>query len=191
MELNPPDLEEWIFKIAEALVSIHSLEIGEYPWSYFYWEDTANLKVPSWSQHPKLWQKAIQIAQQPEPIAYKCFLHRDYHPTNILWQGDRISGVVDWVNACRGPACVDLAHCRGNLGAMYDAEAADRFLDAYLSLAAGDFKYDPYWDLANIIGALPEPDVYPPRTEFSLKGLSRDIIKERADEFLVSVMKRL
>jgi hypothetical protein len=35
-----------------------------------------------------------------EPPDYRaCFLHRDFHPGNVLFTGDglRISGVVDWV----------------------------------------------------------------------------------------------
>lgn len=27
-------------------------------------------------------------------------LCRDYHPINVLWLGEEISGIVDWVNAC-------------------------------------------------------------------------------------------
>ena len=50
-----------------------------------------------------------------------------------------------------------------------------RFLHHYQSLVPAGFKYDPYWDIANIIGVLPEPDVYPPWKEFGLKGLNMDI----------------
>ena len=43
------------------------------------------------------------------------FLHRDFHPGNLLWTDERITGVVDWVSACAGPPEEDIGHCRANL----------------------------------------------------------------------------
>jgi aminoglycoside phosphotransferase (APT) family kinase protein len=36
-------------------------------------------------------------------------LHLDYHPANVLVDGDRITGVVDWENTLGGPPHMDLA----------------------------------------------------------------------------------
>ena len=81
------------------------------------------------------------------------FIHRDFHPGNVLWSRGRASGVVDWANACRGPRGCDLAHCRGNLIDLGGPEAADRFLAAYESFTGE--AYHPYWEMASILEAGP------------------------------------
>ena len=92
----------------------------------------------------------IDLLLGAEPASRPVFIHRDYHPTNVLWRAGAISGVVDWINACRGPAGVDVAHCRTNLAQMYGPDTADQFLDAYLEVADG-FEYDPYWDVDSVL----------------------------------------
>ena len=39
-------------------------------------------------------------------------LHMDYHPENILIEGDRITAVIDWANVHSGPPLADLARMR-------------------------------------------------------------------------------
>jgi hypothetical protein len=55
--------------------------------------------------------------------------------------------------ASRGPAGVDLGHCRLNLVRTFDVGAADRFLEAWRH-AAGRPHFDlhPYWDLVAAVG---------------------------------------
>ncbi len=77
------------------------------------------------------------------PTGPDAFIHRDFHPANLLWVDGRLTGVVDWVNACVGPAGVDTAHCRVNLAILWGAEAADRQLPG-----------DPAWDVEAAMGAL-------------------------------------
>ena len=133
----------------------------------------------------------IDIALGPEPAYRACFLHRDYHPVNLLFQDGRISGVVDWVNACVGPAGVDVAHCRGNLVTMYGVAVADRFLDYYQALAGDTFRYDPYWDIASLVDGLPdEPGVYPPWATFGLH-VTDAMAQERVEAWLLSLVARL
>jgi aminoglycoside phosphotransferase (APT) family kinase protein len=87
------------------------------------------------------------------------FLHRDYHPGNVLWSGGEISGIVDWVSGCIGPPEVDVAHCRANLAVLAgDPEAADRFLELWQSVT-GCRDYHPYWDLTTVVSVVSEePD---------------------------------
>ena len=120
------------------------------------------------------------------------FIHRDYHPTNVLWHsGGAINGVVDWINVCRGPVGVDVAHCRTNLAQMYGPETADRFLDAYLVAAEG-FVYDPYWDIDSLLDmSYPEPTFYEPWEHFGLKRIAPEETMRRIDAYLERVMGRL
>ena len=77
----------------------------------------------------------IEIVNAPWPEVRECFIHRDYHPVNVLWQDSQVNGIVDWPNACRGPAGIDVAWCRVNLRSTHGVAIADRFLDLYCAAA--------------------------------------------------------
>jgi aminoglycoside phosphotransferase (APT) family kinase protein len=194
VDLLPDDMDGWLYGLAEAILPLHSLEAADFPWEYAPYNDVTRLAVPAWSSCPDLWRQAIEIVNGPWPEAHTCFIHRDYHPTNVLWQDGRVSGVVDWPNGCRGPVDLDLAWCRMNLAGMYGVEVADRFLHAYESLAGSAFgyRYHPFWDLIVIIEGLPgPPDVYPPWVEFGMSGLTDALMLEREDAYLNSVMGKI
>ncbi len=192
VELLPHDRDRWLGQLAEALIPIHALEADAFPWAYFTYNDINRLQPPGWSAHPDLWAEALDILKGPRPAARACFIHRDYHPTNVLWQDGQISGVVDWVNACRGVPGIDLGHCRVNLAGLYGTAAADGFLDAYRTLAGDSFTYHPFWDLITLIEFLPGPPyVNPPWVEFGMRGLTDDLMRERMDAYLASIMARL
>ena len=193
VHLNPANLPDWLDELAATLIKIHTLPAPDFPWSYFSWLDPERFIVPTWAQSPKVWQKAIEIVSQPPPDEPMIFIHRDYHPTNVLWQGEAISGVVDWVNGCRGPISEDISHCRGNLVTMYGLEAADHFLATYQALAPASFTYNPYWDVAAVIdmGTVDDPFDYPPWRQFALTLASEQILRERTEQFLERAIAKL
>lgn len=192
VELQPKDFQAWLHRLAEAIIPVHELEAPPHPWSYYVYYDISRLKPPGWSKFPELWERAIEIAAGPPPQARTCFIHRDYHPTNVLWQKERVSGIVDWVNACLGAASVDVAWCRLNLAKLYGPESADGFLRAYKSLAGASFSYHPFWDLAAVMELLPgPPDVYEGWLDFGIQHLNEEIMLERMDDYLFSIMARL
>ena len=75
------------------------------------------------------------------------FIHRDYHPGNILVSRGAIVGVVDWLTACRGPRSIDVARMRLNLASAFGLDAAVRFPAMYQEEAGPHWEHDPYWDL--------------------------------------------
>jgi aminoglycoside phosphotransferase (APT) family kinase protein len=79
------------------------------------------------------------------------FIHRDFHPGNVLWRRGRVTGVVDWASASISPACVDVGHCRGNL-VPYGMEVVERFT-AMWERRSGT-RFDPWADLVTIVGFL-------------------------------------
>ena len=84
------------------------------------------------------------------------FVHRDYHPGNVLWEAGRLSGIVDWVNASVGSPWADVGHCRVNIASELGPRAADRFLDLYRAVSGRVDDYHPYWDISAAIGGLDE-----------------------------------
>lgn len=103
-----------------------------------------------------------------------------------------VSGIVDWTLGCAGPGGVGLSHCRGNLQKMYGLEVADRFLDRYEAAAGSDSAYHSSWDILQLIEDLPQaPEVYAPWAAFGLHGLDEQLMLERTQEYLASVLARL
>lgn len=192
VELMPNNRIEWVNGLAEALVKVHAVNAGDFPWIYFTYNNVSQLEIPTWSSVPQAWEKVIGIVQGPRPKVDECFIHRDYHPANVLWKDGEVSGVVDWVNACRGPAGIDIGHCRLNIALLYDVATADNFLEAYQEHAGEPFIYDPYWDLLSLIDVLfGSPEVYPGWAAFGVTGLTDQMMEERMDAYAVSLLKRV
>ena len=116
-----------------------------------------HLQPPAWGE-PALWREGIRRYRSQDPPQFKTkrLLHHDFHPLNVLWDRTGVSGVVDWVNTCVGHPHAELGHCRWNLVTLADRSAADAFLTEYLAHTAGH-TYDPWWDVAAVMGLLPGP----------------------------------
>ncbi len=190
VELQPNDLQNWITKLAQALVDIHAHKARDFGWRYQSWVDSSALRVPTWAAQPQLWELAFEFWRAGPLGEDSVFLHRDFHLCNVLWHDGKLSGVVDWVNACLGPRGVDVAHCRVNLAVLFGVEVADAFRDAYLERAGG--AHHPYWDVDAILSvALPEPEFYSPWREFGLDVLSTPEMARRDEIYLQSVMEQV
>ena len=148
--------------------------------------------MPSWSRQPEAWEKAIELVEAKPPAYRECFVHRDYHPSNVLWDAGRVSGVVDWVNGCRGPAGIDVAWCRHDLANLHGVSVADDFLEAYLEAAGSGFVYDPYWDLMAVVELLPgPPSMYEGWRASGVAEIGDALMRERNDTYIGSVVARL
>lgn len=181
----------WLDGLAKTLAGIHRHKAEGFPYEYFAYNDARRLERPKWSRVEGDWMRAFYIVAAGGPPVEYCLIHRDYHPGNILWEEGRVSSVVDWVNTCRGPAGVDVGHCRVNLAQLYGTRVANEFLDAYERHAGESFAYDPYWDLLSLIDTLDgSPAVYPGWKTFGLTGLSDELVRYRLDEYLMSLMDR-
>jgi aminoglycoside phosphotransferase (APT) family kinase protein len=161
----PGDVDVFVRRLAEPLPIVHETPLpARAPIPEFrpYYLDDARageLRAPVETDARASWERAIEVHAASPPSGQRAvFLHRDYHPGNVLWRHGLVAGVVDWVNASHGPADADLGHCRVNLAMTYDVAAADRFLAAHRALT-GARDYDPYWDVVAAVGMLPEhPD---------------------------------
>ncbi|MEM9777979.1 MAG: aminoglycoside phosphotransferase family protein, partial [Chloroflexota bacterium] len=146
VDLHPADMDDWLKQQAITLNKIHQLPTNHFEWRYVDWFDSAELSVPSWSQQPNVFDELIDILGRPRPTVPHVFLHRDYHPTNVLWEAGHLTSVVDWVNGCIGPAMIDVGHCRLNLASLFGMEAADRFLYHWRKFARAK-HYSAWWDI--------------------------------------------
>jgi aminoglycoside phosphotransferase (APT) family kinase protein len=188
VELAAADFDAWLSRLAAQLVRIHAHPARDFGWQHRTWLDRNSLQPPAWTRSPATWRRAIERVREPAPETTPVFLHRDYHPTNVLWRGGSVSGVVDWINACRGPAGVDVAHCRTNLCLLHGPDAAERFLEAYLSHGGGE--HDAYWDIESILQmTLPAPRFYAPWAAFGFTPIAAASLQARADAHLERVLR--
>jgi len=166
---GPPDLDAdpgpVLEGLAAALPAIHAVAVPAGPAdpagsgaravpAYRRFFEPARLTPPAWSARPELWARALEVADEPPPPYRPCFIHRDYHPANTLWEDGRLTGVVDWVGGSWGPPSVDLGHMRVNLTVDLGLAAADRFLAAHRALTS--FDHHPWWDVAAAVDVVPE-----------------------------------
>jgi Ser/Thr protein kinase RdoA (MazF antagonist) len=136
-------------RLAELAAAIHDTDPAGLGHDYFAWYQDTTTAPPPASRWLALWETAIGLWHDATPDYTPTFIHRDFHPGNVLWRQGLVTGVVDWANACAGPRGCDVATCRANLVDWAGEQAADDFQAAYESLT-GD-AFNPYWDMACIL----------------------------------------
>jgi aminoglycoside phosphotransferase (APT) family kinase protein len=166
VDWSPPDLDRWLARLTEPLPAIHAAPLPPpgagviRPFAPYH---QGCYQPPHWARWPAVWLRAVEWFHGPIPndAGPGVFIHRDFHPGNVLWRRGQVTGVVDWASASVGPACVDVGHCRGNLFG-YGREVADRFTTLWEQVSGT--RYHPWADVVTIIGDLdglreePPPD---------------------------------
>ncbi|MET3450775.1 aminoglycoside phosphotransferase family protein [Curtobacterium sp. 1544] len=73
--------------------------------------------------------------------------HGDFWSGNALWEGERLTGIVDWSGAMSAPRGVDIAWCRQDLVLLGSTAAADRFLAVYEGATGQRVRDVRAWDV--------------------------------------------
>lgn len=184
MVTAPTELVDRVVRLAAAAQGIHRVELptqhGLPPWRSWA---SAQLTPPDWGDS-KLWAEAIHAFQgRSMPTTTRpVLLHRDLHPLNVLWHGDRVQ-IVDWVNGCVGHPHAELGHCRWNLTVLAGSTCADAFLQEYLR-QSDHGAYDRYWDLAPAMSFLPGPIGGAGWRAVGRTDLTPPVVIERTEAFL-------
>jgi aminoglycoside phosphotransferase (APT) family kinase protein len=140
----------------EVLEEIHAIDPdGVPPYTRYY--EPERLVVPQWATDAAVWESAIAAAHEDPPELPERFIHRDFHPGNTLWEGAKLTGVIDWTTGSRGPAAVDLGHLRWNLAVDYGERVADSVLPHP--------EHHPYYDVVTALDVVAELDTFDDRTE--------------------------
>lgn len=143
--LPSPDVQA----LAALAVEVHHLRGDGFGHRYFPWCRDSSTRPPRGAGRPELWEQAQRLWRTAEPPFEASFVHRDFHPGNVLWSRGAVAGLVDWANACTGPTGIDVATCRWNLHDWAGPEAAAAFVAAYEDLTGR--RHHPYWDVAKIV----------------------------------------
>lgn len=187
IDMAPADLGRYVGELAAFLPPLHALGPAEGVPDYRPWFRDRPFVPPAWSKRPELWHRANEIAAGAAPPFEPTFIHRDYHPANVLWRRGRLVGVTDWVNASNGPAGIDVAHCGVNLSALFGVEVAEDFRRAYESVAG--VEQHPYWDLLDAL------DTGPPASaqwhDVGRTDLVNAVMRPRVEAYLELLVRRL
>ncbi|MFH9089232.1 phosphotransferase family protein [Streptomyces sp. NPDC017673] len=186
--------------LARQLVRIHGLPVTarQRPRVYQAWTSPEQVTVPAATERPELWQRAVDVIRRDPPPCQGRFLHRDFHPGNVLFTGTdddpQISGVVDWVETSWGPADLDVAHCSTALALLHGVPAGMRFADRYVA-AGGTLAEDGtahlYWRLLDALGFAPDAEkVAVPWRELGRVDLTASVLAQRLEGYIESLFSR-
>ncbi|MFE7622037.1 phosphotransferase family protein [Streptomyces sp. NPDC057509] len=186
--------------LAEQLVRIHRVEVSAdaRPRAWQAWTSPERVTPPRQTARPELWQRAVEVIRQDPPAFRPCFLHRDFHPGNVLFEGEgddaRVSGVVDWVETSWGPADLDVAHCSTALALLHGASLGMTFADRYA--AAGGYLAERdaahlYWRVIDALAFAPDAEkVAVPWRELGRTDLTPDLLSSRLEDYLRALLDR-
>ncbi len=162
VRLGPLD-DDALRELARAAAAIHALPVPlpDRPPAYVSWAPDPP-EIPTWTRRPELWRRAIALYAQPAPATAYGLIHRDFHPGNVLWVGNALTGLIDWTETAWGPADLDVSHAISNFAMLHDRRSAEVFVRSYAA-AGGRRDPDPrarrHWQIVDILGFLPDPAV--------------------------------
>lgn len=152
IHLAPSHPDYWVRELARCLATIHSVSLDLPAFAPRFLSEP--LAVPTWTSRPGLWSDAISLVRGPHPTFARHVVHTDFQHFNVLWQRERITGVVDWAGAVGdGPAEVDVAHCCLNLAVLWNADWAERFRSVYEDEVG--HALNAWWEVATLMRYLP------------------------------------
>ncbi|MCX5443255.1 aminoglycoside phosphotransferase family protein [Streptomyces sp. NBC_00056] len=199
--LDDEGLETRVPLLARQLLAIHALRPAERPPQYVALT-TADTVVTPKGADAGAWAAAIDVIRRPVPTYEGRFLHRDFHPGNVLFDvppsrptGARITGVVDWAATSWGPVDLDVAHCSTNLALLHGPAWGLRFAEAYEEaggVLAADASERLYWLVRDGLAISEEvQQVSQPWREAGRTELTTRAVEGRLDAYVTALMDSL
>lgn len=162
----PADPLNWARELALILAKIHSVVCdepiravlldGNAEATWFLGSDTAPGYLRDYPGGAELWQTLHDLSPQLR-VAPSGLVHIDYWSGNVLWQGDRISAVLDWEEATYGDPAIDVGYARMNMALLGLDQAADEFLKIYESEMGRKTENLGFWELAAAVRPMVDP----------------------------------
>jgi aminoglycoside phosphotransferase (APT) family kinase protein len=141
------------------------------------------IAAPDWN---RVWPLLDRIAFENDSL-----IHHDFHIGNALYCDGRLTGIVDWTLARRGPRYFDVGYCRVDLSMLFGLEEADLFLAEYERAIGRSVPQGPLWDLAGATRAYPDPEMWLPGwLDAGRTDLTADLIRERLCVFVERALQQ-
>jgi hypothetical protein len=140
-----------------------------------------------------LWRRAINIWRSGPPPTVHGLLHRDFHLGNVLWNGDTVTGLIDWAETSWGPADLDVAHLCADFAMLHATADAETFRTGYLQ-QGGQLDPNPdaarFWFVSDILGFLPDPAHIIPAVSSNRPDLTPDDVRRGLEDLLAHLLVR-
>ncbi|MFF7755822.1 alpha/beta fold hydrolase [Streptomyces sp. NPDC007971] len=180
--------------LAAQLVRIHAVVPRERPRTYEAWTGPDRLDTPDGAP----WARAADAIRRDPPPYRGRFLHRDFHPGNVLFTGAgaglRVTGVVDWVETSWGPADLDVAHCSTALALLHGPAQGLAFRDRYEAQGGSGLAHGRdhlYWRLLDTLAYVPDAEkLARPWRELGRTDLTPQVLAERVEAYVGGLLER-
>jgi aminoglycoside phosphotransferase (APT) family kinase protein len=182
-----------IDRLARAAAVLHATVVppDARPRRYEFWVPPKPV-VPVWARNRDLWRRALDIYAGTPPATPSGLVHRDFHPGNVLWAGDEITGIIDWAETSWGPADLDVMHSRTNFAVLHSIDQAYEFSAAY-TRHGGRVDPEPeaqrFWAVSDILGFLPDPRPILRALMVIRPELTGDVVRDRLEQFLAHTLQ--
>jgi aminoglycoside phosphotransferase (APT) family kinase protein len=155
-DITPTDPEKWAAQLGRALATVHAVPGDRLAVLPSVFDRSGGLQEvlagPLATRIRSGWK---QITASVEVLT-----HCDYWSGNVVWRDGKLTGIVDWADAARGPRGFDLGWCRLDLVLLFDERIADVFLAAYedgIGRTIGDIALWDSWAVARSHGSMLRP----------------------------------
>ncbi|MEU0676904.1 alpha/beta fold hydrolase [Streptomyces sp. NPDC006172] len=202
VRVDEEDLERRLDLLAGLLARIHTVVPDPLPRTYQAWTSPERVRTAAGAS----WERAVDVIRREPPSYEGCFLHRDFHPGNVLFDdagdgggeggggGLRISGVVDWVETSWGPADLDVAHCSTALALLHGPEHGLGFRERYEAHGGRRLADGPdhlYWLLLDALAYAPDAaKLAGPWRDLGRTDLTPEVLGARLEAYVAGVSAR-
>ena len=141
-DIIPGQPATWAAQLGEALARVHATPMHRLTGFVSVFHRSRALLRRS-ADRRQAWSRLIGASYQRPAV----LTHFDYWSGNTVWDGGRITGVVDWSGGCLGPRGFDVGWCRWDLCLLYGEDIADKFLGSYQKASKSAPPDILLWDL--------------------------------------------
>lgn len=135
-------------QLAAALTRIHAVDLRRHNFAFLPQQKALIRQRLRGGAADARIVSALEGALHRIPMNRRALLHGDFWLGNLLWQGERLSGILDWEDAMTGDPLGDLGKSRLEILWALGAEAMTEYTANYLALnRALDATALPFWDL--------------------------------------------
>jgi Ser/Thr protein kinase RdoA (MazF antagonist) len=195
----PYNVHAWVTELARGLAKVHAVTAEGYDLSWLEQHNRQTIldelerrRAQADAAGPLARQIIDEVERRLQNVDLSnVLIHADFHPGNTVFVRSKLSGIVDWPEACLGDAAYDVAQCRLDLVISHEPEIADQFTDAYMTATSDPLTNLTLFDLERGLPALLNYERWlVGYHDAGLKHITSDLAGRRLRAFLAETLAR-